>query len=386
MNAKELAQNDYSVFKSFGPENRMKQIQAVQYLQYLSIECGVPVDSVNVMECIGTGEGNAVVTEKNQINARFMTYTKARAEVLASLPKDKLEEIQEFFTRNQAVRNDETKRIRDRMSRLMDELTRYNEAVNSRLRDLGLERNKLELCGGAQKIDWAKQIAEVVSDGFFEFVRIDNAEKSIQFVTAPVILSYKSKKLAIDMRCELGQYLVKVFPQEAKLLVHSYKRNRMVCNTIHPFISSYVCWGDAASPVANAFKAGDYKTVFILLKQLMTTYDRQVSTPFVNLEDFLNPGFATWSEPFASFNGWSIAIDPSSKMTASKGRDQTEVIRNDPKLHASFCMCSLCQRAGLNGFHMSEEDRKKRAQAEEYECEDCGTSDPDEHDEDCVNF
>jgi hypothetical protein len=255
------------------------------YVASLSSLTSTPIDSWDILKVFGTKDG--VVTDRNEINKRFFKEAgkfKKEVKELSKKNQEILEKV-EFEDRELTDRQrSKIEKLLSKKNKKLETAKKLCERYTTLVSDAFKIRKEIELIENRKK-DLAKQAAEIVRDGFWEFYKL--TKESLIFVTrADVVVAHKNPARGIDIQVNLGRFKGFIDLSEGYIYVGSYKNNVHIDGIIHPhaYDEDEICWGSAYD-VANRMQAeGDYVPLFRLLATLLTSYND--SNPYEQLYRF----------------------------------------------------------------------------------------------------
>lgn len=277
MKLNEVVRGGYKEFSKLRGDKKKEQIQVINYIHRLGQSTLTDVSDWDLKKVFGSGNGNTLVVDKNEINKRFFSnrpVTKAAPDISKRLLNGLVDK------KNKAKNLEITKRTKI----LIKEMNACNARIRRISRDIVINNKKLELMS-----KWSGKIKEVVSSGNWEFIKA--TDKELVFVNSSnVVISRVNGTAGVAQRFDFGKYKVQVNRRSLRLVVRNFKDNVSVNGHIHPFIDTddSVCWGNAEDSINKAIGDKDLVSIMNILNTLLRTCDG--GCPFEDVLDFINYG------------------------------------------------------------------------------------------------
>lgn len=293
MKLQEIVDTSFAVFSKIKPENREKQIEAINYIAFLANVNNIDISDWNIFDIFGS-RGNKLVIEKNKINKLFFEKLNSTQitnphfidPVMASNMDKAVKQL--FIDRIKILKYD----LGLRQSKKADYTARIFELEKQIVSDIqaikGLENSDDVL----KKI--IDEITKVPLDGFWSI----HGEKDgvVKFFTnSDVIL--KNENVEINF----GKFSVNFDIKQMQLSIGGYENNitsRLNSGFIHPHVDSVssislqknyfhggdICWGSSRDYVSNLMTNFSIKETMALIANLLVDYNPE--NPFIQLETF----------------------------------------------------------------------------------------------------
>jgi hypothetical protein len=266
--------------------------EAAQYIELLASQTSTPIQTWDIKKVFCNSDGD-LISDKSEINKRFFTtldemksktFTKT-----SSLEKKITQKIDSFTKRvNEGREATRLKRIAalkksqealiQRSTRLQTKAYGYIAKASEIERKLLVLERKPTTLGG--------QIGEILRENFWRFQSLK--ENTLGLVTqSDVILSYRNAAKGINLRANMGTYVVKIDLERNQITVRRHKGGISVSGYCHPHIGSggNVCWGSAYGTVDQLLPKGKIADVLRLLSAVLTNYND--GNPYIHLEQFV---------------------------------------------------------------------------------------------------
>lgn len=304
MQLSEVVNSGYRLFDNFGEEEKKKQIESVKWLRFLCVEEAIPEDAVNVLEVIGTGAGNRVYVDKNEINKRFVAMAASRAP--SAIRSELVAMEAEIKAKSKSVVDNvlvrKTTELKNSIQYHLRQAQDYVRAYeNERTNAVKLEL-ELKALQAAPPPDLMGMILSIEKAGFFKFLHFDG--ENMIFETKDAVMSYRNVAAGIDGEYNFGQFKVLIHPITCALRIKAWKNNKIYPSnhdesTRHRYnrvgymwpFSSYgnlnnwrdICLGNVQIRFRDLLKKVLWSEAMALIQSLMTRYDSQAS-PYLGFE------------------------------------------------------------------------------------------------------
>lgn len=282
---KDIIFNDYKIFERMGEDNRKANISAVQYVHMLSATTNAKADTWNILEIFGRGEGNALVTDKNEINKRFFS----QLEKLKSAIPEELQVLEPEIERQikeatKELVNSQVRQFRDKAESARFNMEEHYKAAERKATEMVRYQNMLlSIQGKSNPI--LDDIRKVAAGSFFRFYSFDSV--NISFITRnPVILVHKNPSAGIDITINMGIYRVTTDMRSMYTKVYQHRDNTRLDNFYHPHVSTGgdICWGTGGNAASGFMKDFRFLDFMELLASNLINYN--AGNPYVSLERF----------------------------------------------------------------------------------------------------
>ena len=285
MNLRETIRSGYKVFSRMAEDKRKSHILAVQYVETLANQTNTKMEPWDLLAVFGTGKGNELVTDKNEINKRFFSQleelkNKTPAAVFAL--EARLQTQIDNLTRahNDRAAN-EIKRQRDqqirsatdfanRMNTAMTEAHKYEQSL------MAIERRESTI---------TQQISRLVQESYWEFHELNGALLNL-LTKNEIILTQKNPAANLDLRVNMGRFKLEINLNALSLRVLKHTDNLDIRNYYHPHVTpdGSICWGTASGLITTKLPKGEIYDSIKLLEGVLSNYND--GNPYVHLADF----------------------------------------------------------------------------------------------------
>ena len=285
MNLRETVRSGYKVFSRMQADKKKAHVEAIQYIELLANQTNTKMEPWDLLAVFGTGKGNELHTDKKEINQRFFKKceeikNKTPAEVFAL--EQRVSEKIDQLTRDLADR-EKNRLQRDYDSLVRSASTSFDAGTQYLVRAAETKR-KMDTFERRESPVPA-QLTEVLGENFWDFHQLTG--NFIELVTKnDTILTYKNPSAGIDLRVNMGKFLVSIDLTTFSLKVIRYTDNVYLNGYYHPHVNTGggVCWGSAAITVTEKLPRGEIKDVLMLLASVLTNYNND--NPYVALNSF----------------------------------------------------------------------------------------------------
>lgn len=282
---KDIIANDYKIFERMGDENRKANISAVQYVHMLSATTNAKADTWNILEIFGRGEGNALVTDKNEINKRFFTHLE---QIKANVPEEYLSIEPEIERQiKEATRelvNSQVRQFREKAESCRITMQDYYQRAEMNASQMVRYQNMvLSIQGKTNPI--MDEIRKVASGTYWKFHSFDG--RCLRFETRnPTILVHKNPSAGIDITLNMGLYAAVVDIKTMQTKVTAQGGNIVVDGYYHPHVTGHgdICWGTGLTAATGFMKDFRLLDLMELLAANLSNYNS--GNPYVSLERF----------------------------------------------------------------------------------------------------
>lgn len=292
MNLSQFKAENYKIFSRQAPENKAKNINALQYIEGLAARSKVNISHWNIAELFKDSalRGRHIVSDVGKINQIFFEqYDKFKSDTgaeILEIENTLRDPINKIFKNAQKARiEDLNGRIRERRERA----SRFQSDAQKMIRDAWTSQMELaKLVGEDSGI--GSDIIEILRTGFWNFHEFDGVSLCLTTVT-DMILSKVNPAANINLRVNFGKFLVKLNIASMHLTVHRFENNigfkesNSISECIHPHVSfqNEVCWGNASESINEYFASGNIKMVMETLAAILSNLG---GTPYISLETF----------------------------------------------------------------------------------------------------
>lgn len=282
---RDIIASDYKIFERMGDDNKKANIAVVQYVHMLSATTNARADTWNVLEIFGKGDGNALVTDKNEINKRFFGHMeKLKAEVPQELLAIESAIEAKIKEATKEIVNSQARQFRDKAEGARMSAEDYFEAAENKMYECIKYQNMLlSVQGKTNPI--LDDIRKVAASTFWKFNNFDG--RVLTFVTRnPIVLLHKNPSAGIDINISMGTYRVTVDIYTMSPRVFTSNGNIIVDGYYHPHVNSSgsVCWGNVTTIITEHMKNYRLFDLMEILAANLSNYNS--GNPYVSLERF----------------------------------------------------------------------------------------------------
>lgn len=290
----ELKKDGYKYFNRQSPENKAKNIQILNYLDMLSSQSGINMNSWDIEELFrdpkekrsfillqDRGEVNKIVFAHHEKVKNSLSDEVIQIERLIRGP------MKDFQT---GQMRDEINRTRERRDRKRAEAERYATAMANMVKEAYEHEVRLDSLSGANNHAnaFSDQVVQLLKDGFWKFEEFDGTTLKLSTASDVVIQEY-IPAAGVHNRVNMGRFRAELNCRTMGLICLPCGNNIKLDGSdfTHPFIHPRgdICFGDASTRVANMRSAGEVKNVFDTLAALLTNYGS--GNPYVSLNSFI---------------------------------------------------------------------------------------------------
>ena len=289
MNLKQLvADGAYTVFARMNSENKMKQIESVQYIKQMASVMELNIDEWDIMAIFGTGRGNNLFIDRREINKRMMEYA-AKADavaVVAANPQVDPAVVRLQTEANNMIRSSLLQRVREMEVQRNNSVRDANRAAEQQRLSLAraLEQQSAIRALSKNEVDFAAHIRAIQEGGFWKFIKFEGRNLFFR-MSNELLLRERNVEAGVDVKVNLGKYDCTYDISSGRLIVTLFENNINIGGTIHPHVSSgNICWGSANEIFHNKVLAFDVSGVMQLLANLLSDYNPE--NPYKTLYDF----------------------------------------------------------------------------------------------------
>ncbi len=285
---KDIIDGRFKVFARMKDEEKSRNIGVVKYVETLASLSGVNILNWDCMAIFGSGAGNKLIDEKNEINRLFFNEVERIAVAAPAVEGELLTEAMK-----QQIKAAETRHITSLLAaeqRLADDQLRV---ANTRYKDYETHMKKAGEHNANirrlshQSSNMEDQIRQVIASPFWEFNGIDRGTK-ITFVTrGDVHISHRNEAAGININLNFGRFKVQFDMVDFSLRVFPHERNINSHGYCHPHISAGsggICWGTAASTATRLLATASFVEPMMLLATILANYNS--ASPYHTIERF----------------------------------------------------------------------------------------------------
>jgi len=290
MNLQKVIETDFSIFEKFNEENKSKAIEATRHLISLAQEENVDLNAVDLITCIGTGEGNQIITNRNQINLKFHTYIQ-NIGTTGGLTLDEIAKINhECDEVNRRIIENKKASIKNTMTQIRTNIEQYRDRIQAEMGGMNRAKRELEVLRIERPTNYAKLVETIVQGKFFKL-------KDVSHVDQQVCLNFLTPDLSWELdsdggTAKFGQFVVNFNVVNGAFKLLPFKNNsKGAYGNIFPYVSSEnnICWGNFDSQVAENIQAGRIEDNFLILRSILQQethgspyYDSMWWNPYTN--------------------------------------------------------------------------------------------------------
>lgn len=340
MNLEEAQRSNFAVFDKMGAEKRKAQIQTVQYIEMLSVTTNTRTRDWDIKEIFGLGEGNELVTAKNEINKRFFEQV---AKVKGSTPSEVIDIEPKIQARIDEITKESSRRAMASLQRDADACYANISDYHRRIHDLSVKAFQKKLAIDAMKgksLGLSSQVVEISKSSFWKFHSF--ADDRVKFVTRnDVVLKQVNKMAGVDIQVNMGKFVASVDMHSLFIVVLMHENNLVRDSFFHPHVhrSGEVCWGDGVTAVDRLTREANLVGLMDLLASNLTNYNDK--NPYVSLYHFHETSLLP-------NRGQNVTV----RYESSSFEDDPETyycdICDGEYEEGSNCDCTECDECGVN--------------------------------------
>lgn len=254
------------------PEERKAEVlgkKAPEYITKMMNSLGIEL-SPKKLEYL---HKRATKLSKNEVNAilqKFQTKTSGAQEVSFSAAQANL-----LKSMGKVSIDDLIARFKTAKEAALDSAGYHSKEARKYLSQAAREHKKLLQATKNEGIDFANQLAEVLKNPFYSLSEI--TEDEIHLKTKNVYLNWQKEKAGVKHEIDLGQFLVKLYPNEGDAKIFPYADNITAKGKyIHPHIRSKsgdMCWGNALEAIEKMAKDFNIVPACAAIEAFLHTYN-----------------------------------------------------------------------------------------------------------------
>lgn len=180
--------------------------------------------------------------------------------------------------------------LKDSITSVHGQITRRYNEVTQLAREINEKQNQMRSMKEKDTLDMTPEVEKIIRDGWYTLHSVTN--NTISFTTPEIIISHIKEAAGINMKVNLGSFLVKYEPRERRIKVVGYNNNLTIPYDgdqfyVHPHVhasSNNVCWGNGSAVYTKAMLEYAPHKAFNALRTLLQTYNDE--SPYVRLSRF----------------------------------------------------------------------------------------------------
>lgn len=285
----DLYNNNFNQFNNLSSVRKNNQIEKIKYIENVARSLDLNISSLDLNLFLPTLEDNSISASPREINR-----------ILANLDLNEIQNEQnsqlegiEITSRQLGALKSAATRFRNRALRQKEEefnrLKRDITSYYSRANDLSVRalslRRELDNNRTTFGQDYVDQVERLIATGNFILESVGTNE--IKFITRnDIINTFRNANADINLRVNLGKFLITVNYENLNLRVTNYSNNVNAGGYIHPHIGTagMLCLGNISELFSEAKVNGDIFTMLDLTHKLLVNYND--ANPYVSLAAF----------------------------------------------------------------------------------------------------
>lgn len=162
--------------------------------------------------------------------------------------------------------------------------TQLQEDCAEQLKQAYTFTRAIEIYSKGEGPTFGDQIIDLLKDGLLTFESFDG--KILKLSTQDIINTEVNPTAKLDLRVNLGQYLLEIDIETLRIFVKKFKNNISVGPYYHPHVNydGNICQGNAAAAYANLTASAQVKELVQLIVTILQTYNP--GNPYKTLADF----------------------------------------------------------------------------------------------------
>jgi len=274
-------------FSAFNEEQKTNYNHALDYIKQLASLSGTNIIAWNILEVFGTGEDNAILTDKSQINKKFFEKVNSirsrKSTKIAELNKIP-ELVKALDNQIERVLKEKKRSYQGKINSCLDEVKRLHTKMESNLQQatkFGIELSRMN--GDDPSGLLKEEIAETLSQGYWINPVVEDNHLYLN-TKSNVVISYINKQAKVDVELDVGQLAVKINLDTFEMWVIPYKKNiSSQSRFFHPHVNANgsICWGDALSQVSQWRTELKLGSMLRMLYSLLYNYNS--SNPYIDI-------------------------------------------------------------------------------------------------------
>lgn len=289
MNLREIMADGYKVFSKMGDASRLKNIDAVQYIDILSNTTGIDITEWDLHEVFAK-RGNEFNADRNFINKTFFEHqAKLLSERVAAAPLTIPEEVQQrvndYSSKTAAKQLQQISAQREQALNQAQQVYQQFETHMREAYQCAVDMDRHARDGG---INIGGQLTQLQTDGFWINPVLDG--KFLFMLTGQSVVNiYRNSGAGLDVRVDFGKMAARIDLESMNLIVIPFDNNIVAREHYHPHINrtGAVCWGTGQDAAIRSLARGDVLTAMRLLATILVNYND--GNPYVPLQTFADP-------------------------------------------------------------------------------------------------
>jgi len=280
----ELYKTNFSIFADLTEVKRKNQIKKVSYLEEMARLLEVKLDDIDLRKVLKFS-GNEIQNTQTDINKILAEFKREDfvEEVTEELSETNVKKIDELLKSRLGSGLRDLERTLESKKR---DYTRFSEAVNKALFEISSATEKIRQAKDADYSEYQEMITKILEDKRFKLKSVN--DDSIDFyIDEDIINTYKNPRLDVDLRVNLGRFLLRVTVNGGFSVKGLGAENNIVVSSyIHPHIGSdgKICLGNMQDLMNEAASNNDLFSMLDVAYQVLTNYYHE--NPYRPLDEF----------------------------------------------------------------------------------------------------
>jgi len=296
---KDFSNSSSEYLQKYGNNTIKKQVAAAKYIEQISVQVGIDLSEINILDMFASSNKNLLITSKNVMNKKIFTYAKDNKPKEFMSPELLLARI---VYGESAIRQDldaqfagKNKYFSRYLTRAKNDLVKADNKNNIRMEKLALIRvRKYEraLMANSQLITSDKLIdslIKVAKDGFWKYLGIEGGH--LLWVTVkPIVLTEINSGANLSIKQDMGYFVAKISLNNFYISLHPYRNNIHIDRYYHPYLGPEgdICWGNAYNFARERERKRDIVGLLAVTAAVFSTYSSH--NPYKRLPDYIIEG------------------------------------------------------------------------------------------------
>lgn len=286
-----VIKNNFAAIVDPNDERRKKQINAVNYIQFLSSTTGIDISEWDIRE-VFTGSKRQFYTDKKAINKAFFAEADRRKQDVGTMD---LEFARIVDSQTKRISQSRLRRLKEQLDSHLQSASNLQSRLTESLRIISEKGREIRALDGREDGLMSGHIKNIIDSGRWklgddiEKVRSEASRDQITlYSTSDIVITEKNKLAGIDHTVNLGRFKVGIFYDSGLYIeVMRWKDNFAVSNHIHPHIGTGgdPCWGQAGDEIRRLYLDFNLTEVFKILDSIL--FDYNDSNPYVPIYSFI---------------------------------------------------------------------------------------------------
>ena len=278
----EAFKTNFSVFDGYDEAVKKAQIAKFGYIETIAFQLEKNLADVNLFE-IFPNNNNIITAGENEINQVLIDFNREayfnkpdEPHKIIEMTEEQLEAVKKSFNTQFASRK---RNVTDSINSHIREAQNRMRAYHENMQHAAIKRRELETMTEGDATPLIESMKKLFTDPRFTFHKFsgyNHTNDTVEFITTNnIINTHENSRAGINLRVDLGKYLIKLRLDGMRTFIYKYEENLVCDGNIHPHVSgdNNICLGNMGEIYQEAAMKCDVHGIFDAVMAVLLNYN-----------------------------------------------------------------------------------------------------------------